>query len=91
MPVALDAVTRVLQGSPRIWLVTGVAGFIGSNLLERLLALGRGAEGRLDAGGAAAEQDTFTRFHRHYSSPVQCSICRLLKRAQVQGGRRSGD
>ena len=28
-----------LRGSPRSWLITGVAGFIGSNLLERLLRL----------------------------------------------------
>ncbi|MAL96511.1 MAG: Vi polysaccharide biosynthesis UDP-N-acetylglucosaminuronic acid C-4 epimerase TviC [Haliea sp.] len=28
-----------LQAAPRTWLVTGVAGFIGSNLLERLLLL----------------------------------------------------
>jgi UDP-N-acetylglucosamine 4-epimerase len=28
-----------LQGEPRTWLVTGVAGFIGSNLLEHLLLL----------------------------------------------------
>ena len=28
-----------LQATPNIWLVTGVAGFIGSNLLETLLKL----------------------------------------------------
>ena len=28
-----------LQNTPRTWLVTGVAGFIGSNLLEALLRL----------------------------------------------------
>lgn len=28
-----------LQAAPKIWLITGVAGFIGSNLLERLLSL----------------------------------------------------
>jgi UDP-N-acetylglucosamine/UDP-N-acetylgalactosamine 4-epimerase len=30
-----------LQQQPKVWLVTGVAGFIGSNLLERLLELGQ--------------------------------------------------
>ncbi|MCI0435409.1 MAG: SDR family oxidoreductase [Gemmatimonadetes bacterium] len=30
-----------LAGSPRRWLVTGVAGFIGSHLMERLLRLGQ--------------------------------------------------
>ena len=29
----------VLSGDPKIWLITGVAGFIGSNLLEKLLTL----------------------------------------------------
>ncbi len=33
----LDAVVMDLKASPRTWLVTGVAGFIGSNLLEALL------------------------------------------------------
>ncbi|MHB8404818.1 MAG: SDR family oxidoreductase [Gammaproteobacteria bacterium] len=30
-----------LKSKPRVWLITGVAGFIGSNLLERLLILGQ--------------------------------------------------
>ncbi len=33
----LDSVLRDLKATPRTWLVTGVAGFIGSNLLEALL------------------------------------------------------
>lgn len=33
------AVKNSLQNAPRTWLVTGVAGFIGSNLLEALLTL----------------------------------------------------
>ncbi|MBK7470615.1 MAG: SDR family oxidoreductase [Betaproteobacteria bacterium] len=32
---------ELLRRNPRSWLVTGVAGFIGSNLLETLLALGQ--------------------------------------------------
>jgi len=32
-------ITRTLKASPKTWLVTGVAGFIGSNLLEQLLKL----------------------------------------------------
>ena len=31
--------TEKLKSSPRTWLITGVAGFIGSNLLETLLKL----------------------------------------------------
>jgi len=34
-------VESILTVAPRTWLVTGVAGFIGSNLLERLLMLGQ--------------------------------------------------
>ena len=36
-----DRVRRDLIENPRTWLVTGVAGFIGSNLLEELLTLGQ--------------------------------------------------
>lgn len=32
-------VQRELESSPKVWLITGVAGFIGSNLLEKLLIL----------------------------------------------------
>jgi UDP-N-acetylglucosamine 4-epimerase len=34
-----EEIKKQLQTSPKIWLVTGVAGFIGSNLLETLLLL----------------------------------------------------
>ncbi len=34
-----DEVQRELRGAPKRWLVTGCAGFIGSNLLEQLLRL----------------------------------------------------
>jgi UDP-N-acetylglucosamine/UDP-N-acetylgalactosamine 4-epimerase len=36
---AFQALTQTLRVQPRTWLVTGVAGFIGSNLLEALLKL----------------------------------------------------
>lgn len=36
---AYDDLRSSLKGSPKTWLVTGVAGFIGSNLLETLLGL----------------------------------------------------
>lgn len=36
---AFDIVVRSLLEQPRTWLITGVAGFIGSNLLETLLKL----------------------------------------------------
>lgn len=40
-----DEVCEQLVNSPRRWLVTGVAGFIGSALLERLLDLGQSVVG----------------------------------------------
>ena len=36
-----EILRRELRDRPRTWLVTGVAGFIGSNLLEELLGLGQ--------------------------------------------------
>lgn len=46
---------KALKKSPRSWLITGVAGFIGSNLLERLLLLGQRVIGmdNLSTGYAA--------------------------------------
>ena len=37
--MAYDALRSALRATPKTWLVTGVAGFIGSNLLETLLEL----------------------------------------------------
>lgn len=48
-------VSSELQKSPRRWVVTGVAGFIGSNLAERLLSLGQHVVGL----------DNFATGHRH--------------------------
>lgn len=38
-PIAYEQACQDLRKNPRTWLVTGVAGFIGSNLLETLLKL----------------------------------------------------
>jgi UDP-N-acetylglucosamine/UDP-N-acetylgalactosamine 4-epimerase len=61
-----------LQASPRTWLVTGVAGFIGSNLLETLLKLGQhvvgldsfatGHQRNLDEVQGLVNQDQWARF-----------------------------
>lgn len=37
----IDEVKAKLQATPKTWLITGVAGFIGSSLLEELLKLGQ--------------------------------------------------
>jgi len=40
-----EEVKQQLQNNPQIWLITGVAGFIGSNLLETLLKLNQNVVG----------------------------------------------
>lgn len=37
--IRFEKVKAEIQKSPKVWLITGVAGFIGSNLLETLLQL----------------------------------------------------
>lgn len=39
MATQFDVTKEELKANPRVWLITGVAGFIGSNLLETLLGL----------------------------------------------------
>lgn len=39
MEKKIDLIQEELISSPKVWFITGVAGFIGSNLLERLLKL----------------------------------------------------
>lgn len=53
-----------LRGECRTWLVTGVAGFIGSNLLETLLKLGQRVVGL----------DNFATGHRHNLDQVQSAV-----------------
>ncbi|KZK65180.1 Vi polysaccharide biosynthesis protein VipB/TviC [Shewanella baltica] len=40
-----EQIQQELRDSPKVWLVTGVAGFIGSNLLEKLLKLNQSVIG----------------------------------------------
>ena len=53
-----------LASEPRRWLVTGVAGFIGSHLLETLLQLGQEVRGL----------DNFMTGHRHNLEQVRASV-----------------
>ena len=41
---AFDQILAEVAATPRYWLVTGAAGFIGSHLLETLLAAGQHVE-----------------------------------------------
>ena len=56
-----QALTERLKGQRHTWLVTGVAGFIGSNLLETLLRLGQAVVGL----------DNFSTGHRHNLEQVR--------------------
>jgi UDP-N-acetylglucosamine/UDP-N-acetylgalactosamine 4-epimerase len=53
-----------LQGNQRTWLITGVAGFIGSNLLETLLKLGQKVVGL----------DNFSTGHHHNLDQVKAVV-----------------
>ncbi|WP_226938872.1 SDR family oxidoreductase [Janthinobacterium sp. FT14W] len=59
-----------LASEPRRWLVTGVAGFIGSHLLETLLTLGQEVRGL----------DNFMTGHRHNLEQVRASVGELAWR-----------
>ncbi|MFC6053517.1 Vi polysaccharide biosynthesis protein VipB/TviC [Acinetobacter sp. Ac_877] len=59
-----DVVCDQLKQTPKIWLVTGVAGFIGSNLLETLLKLNQKVVGL----------DNFATGHQHNLDEVQSLV-----------------
>jgi UDP-N-acetylglucosamine 4-epimerase len=64
--IAYDKTREALRASPRTWLITGVAGFIGSNLLETLLALGQRVVGL----------DNFATGHRRNLDAALDDACR---------------
>lgn len=64
MTTAYSALKERLQEAPQTWLITGVAGFIGSNLLETLLGLGQQVVGL----------DNFATGHRHNLDEVERSV-----------------
>ncbi len=58
---AFDDLTAQLMNEPKVWLVTGAAGFIGSNLVEQLLRLNQIVRGL----------DNFATGHKHNLSAVK--------------------
>ncbi|WNC69647.1 NAD-dependent epimerase/dehydratase family protein [Thalassotalea nanhaiensis] len=59
-----EQIKKDLLGSPKTWLITGVAGFIGSNLLEYLLKLNQKVVGL----------DNFATGHQHNLDEVQGEV-----------------
>ena len=56
-----NEIKNQLQAEPKTWLITGVAGFIGSNLLETLLLLNQNVVGL----------DNFATGHKHNLDEVK--------------------
>lgn len=59
-----EQIQQKLLNTPKIWLVTGVAGFIGSNILEKLLKLNQTVVGL----------DNFATGHQHNLDEVQSLV-----------------
>lgn len=64
MPNQYQKITNELKKSPKKWLITGVAGFIGSNLLETLLKLDQKVVGL----------DSFITGHQHNLDEVEGEV-----------------
>lgn len=75
-----------LRAAPRTWLITGVAGFIGSHLLEALLRLGQkvvgvdnlttGSPRNLDHVQEAVSSEAWARFQMREGSISDMGVCR---------------
>jgi UDP-N-acetylglucosamine/UDP-N-acetylgalactosamine 4-epimerase len=76
----------LLRAQPRTWLITGVAGFIGSHLLEALLKLGQrvvgiddfstGSRKNLDEVQSLTGTDLWNNFHLLKGSVCDLELCR---------------
>ncbi len=64
MVARYEQVRQMLQAAPKTWLITGVAGFIGSNLLQALLELDQKVVGL----------DNFATGHRHNLDGVRAAV-----------------
>jgi len=86
MPGKYDEVKQQLSAHPRRWLVTGVAGFIGSNILQRLLELDQevvgldnfatGHEHNLEDVRSCVGNERWTRFEMHRGDIADLDDCR---------------
>jgi UDP-N-acetylglucosamine 4-epimerase len=86
MSTTLHQVEQKLSAAPKTWLITGVAGFIGSNLLERLLTLNQkvvgldnfstGKKKNLDEVRANVPAEAWTNFTFHQGDIRHADTCR---------------
>lgn len=82
----VDESKAELMANPKIWVVTGVAGFIGSNLAEALLGLGQivrgvddfstGKRANLDSVRIAVGDSAWQRFTLVEGDITNASVCR---------------
>jgi UDP-N-acetylglucosamine 4-epimerase len=83
---AYEILQQELRAEPRTWLITGVAGFIGSHLAEALLKLGQrvvgldnfspGSPRNLDDVRRSAGEEAWGRFTFHKGSVTDIGECR---------------
>ena len=86
MATGLDRITDGLRGRPLRWLVTGVAGFIGSNLLQSLLEADQqvvgldnfaaGKQANLDEVRLAVGPERWGRLHFIEGDVASADVCR---------------
>src|SRR6476661_8260617 len=86
MPDRYESVCEALRAHPQTWLITGVAGFIGSNLLEALLSLDQhvvgldnfatGHQRNLDEVRAAVGEIAWQRHHFVEGDIAELAVCR---------------
>ena len=86
MATGLDRITDGLRGEPRRWLVTGVAGFIGSNLAQSLLDADQqvvgldnfatGKRANLDEVRSAVGPGRWSRFRFIEGDVASADVCR---------------
>ncbi|EMQ71482.1 TPA: NAD-dependent epimerase/dehydratase family protein [Vibrio cholerae] len=80
-----EIIQKELLGSPKTWLITGVAGFIGSNLLEKLLKLNQtvigldnfstGHKRNLDEVKKLVSEEQWGRFHFIEGDICDYTVC----------------
>ena len=90
-----EALQRSLRASPKLWVITGVAGFIGSNILQVLLGLNQrvigldnfstGSQNNLDEVEGKVSEIQWKNFHFVYGDIRNLEDCKLaLSRKPVE-------